>query len=74
MRASNPKKTGIKAKRGRGNPYGREIGFDLPKALKHLEKHGGLTAAATHVGVKRQILWYHVAKSKALRKLVKPKR
>jgi len=58
----------------RGNPYGRKVEIDLAAALKHLRKHGDLSAAARSIGVTRQALWYHVEKSNELRKLVKSKK
>jgi DNA invertase Pin-like site-specific DNA recombinase len=66
-------KTGIAASQGRGIPYGRKVEFDLEKAKRHLRKHKNLSAAAKHVGVNRQRLWYHVQNDPVLMKFLKIK-
>lgn len=62
---------GIATHKAAGKPYGRKTEFELEKALKHLRKHKNVSAAAKHVGVTRQTLWYHVQKDKTLMALLK---
>lgn len=61
---------GIATHKAAGKPYGRKVEFELEKALKYLRKHKNVSAAAKHVGVTRQTLWYHVKRDKKLMALL----
>lgn len=64
-------KAGIATVQAAGKPYGRKIEFDLAKAKAHLRRHKNISAAAAHVGVDRQRLWYHVEQDAELLRLLK---
>lgn len=61
---------GIATHKAQGKPYGRKVEFDLKAALTHLRKHRNVAAAAKHVKVTRQTLWYHVQKDPKLMALL----
>lgn len=61
---------GIATHMAAGKPYGRKTEFPLAKALAHLRQHRNVSAAAKHVGVTRQTLWYHVQKDQKLMALL----
>lgn len=61
---------GIAVHKSKGLPYGRKTEFDVESAFRHLRRHKNVSAAAKHVGVSRQTLWYHVRRDAKLMALL----